>query len=835
MGEGSAAHGARAKPFSIRRLSTRGTPRGLFGSEQVESAPAYGSTTWWIPQVQGPTKVRIVLDDEIVSCAGFLAFGVSQQVDWGMYIERLPDGGKGPSSVDADGCFVPAIPRITAEFRKPRITSKWWTDALWPYRSASFCGVLYAHPLAMQPTQTGLGICYPSTPEISSDGLEYIYPYEEDLLVGIVSLRDASLKVADYSDWTATFNWEAPETRLVAIAGRGMPYVHFERRSEAAVRVIFGDGAQVSAHDGGVLTALVRGRHYALFGPNGCRWECSGPREWTSDLDGKLYWSVAALPDGRTDTLAEFRRHAHVVTIDTQVAWAYEQSSSSVRTELTWQCEAREGEETIPLVALYPHQWKYCEIDSAINCFASPRGSMKLVRTNQLTVRLPSPGLLPVMPTPDTIDVEGVRQLIAAVGRDEQTPLLPTPVHGATEDDAYWSGKALGRLAELARLADAVGMPEERNRFLDKIKDKFALYFNGREKPCFYYDETWNSLIFYPSGSHGLDTALNDHHYTYGYFLNAIGTLVHFDPHWWRAGTNATMVRAIIADVANDDRSDSHFPFMRHFDVYAGHSWGSGAAADIHSLNAEAVGEGINFAQSLALLGCETGDTALRDLGLWLAANEIVAAELYWFNSDRDVFPPHFPWAVAGIVCSDGARYGTWWSTIHEQIYAITLIPIRTGSLYLGRRANDARRRHGSMLQLTGGQLRRWFDIHCMHQAMHDAPAALARYGAQSGERPEWGTSAALTYHWLHALNALGAPQTTSADTPCYHVFRKEGVTTYVAYNPGTAPIRVRFTDGFEFSVSPGTLETQITCRTAPASKRRSFSKKRVAGKSEAC
>ena len=38
------------------------------------------------------------------------------------------------------------------------------------------------------------------------------------------------------------------------------------------------------------------------------------------------------------------------------------------------------------------------------------------------------------------------------------------------------------------------------------------------------------------------------------------------------------MVETLIKDIANWDRNDSRFPFLRNFDPYEGHSWASGHA-----------------------------------------------------------------------------------------------------------------------------------------------------------------------------------------------------------------------------------------------------------------
>lgn len=728
-----------------------------------------------------------------------------------MYAHSIPSQHRGPSSSTGQHAFVPARPRVTGDFRKPISSSKWWTGALWAFRTDEFCVDLYPHPLALRPQPSGLGLSLPTTLHSSPDTQMYSYPYEEDLCVGLAGLNSPTLMVADYTDWTATLRWQDNTKRLQAISGHGMPYVFFERLSAQPAQVCFSVEPEIWADEGDTLAVTVRDRHYALFGPAGSQWTRVNARTWVNDLTGRAYWSVAVLPGERADTLADFKRHAHVVVADTQVEWRYDAANSTVHTRFVVETVAREGDETLPLLALYPHQWKYTDAALTDHRYSSPRGVMKVICASEFSTVLHFPGLLPFLPTPDELDHDQVWRLVDSVGSEHGPPVWPQPLEGGREDDAYWSGKAFGRLSQLVHLADQVGHHTARERFLTVIRDKLGLFFDGGAEPCFYYDKTWHSLIFYPAAEHLLDTSLNDHQYTYGYFLRAVATLLHFDPQWWHRGDNADLVRALIKDVANPDRDDPLFPFLRHFDVYAGHSWGSGAAADrTNGLNAEPSSEAIHFAHAVALVGLELGDDKLRDLGIFLAASEIAGAEQYWLDVDGDVFPYRFPWPVAGIVWGAGAQYGTWWTDRPEETHAISMVPMQAGSLYLARRPDYARRMHTRMHELIGGPTRDWQNVHWMYQALYDPPAALADYERRPGLEPEWGSSDALTYHWLHALAAFGAPDATvRADTPCHHVFSKDGRRTYAAYNPGQESIQVRFSDGAVLNVEPRRLETK--------------------------
>ena len=100
----------------------------------------------------------------------------------------------------------------------------------------------------------------------------------------------------------------------------------------------------------------------------------------------------------------------------------------------------------------------------------------------------------------------------------------------------------------------------------------------GKTEQVFYYDTHWGTLIGYPA-SYGSDQELNDHHFHYGYFIAAAATLAKFDPAWAATAAYGGMVDLLIRDANNYDRADTRFPYLRDFDIYAGHDWASGHGA----------------------------------------------------------------------------------------------------------------------------------------------------------------------------------------------------------------------------------------------------------------
>jgi hypothetical protein len=379
-------------------------------------------------------------------------------------------------------------------------------------------------------------------------------------------------------------------------------------------------------------------------------------------------------------------------------------------------------------------------------------------------------------------------------------------------NDTYWTGKALGRAARLAEIADQVNRADVRDKMLGAIRTRLTDWFTatgGKAERVFYYDRNWGTLIGYPA-SYGSDTDLNDHHFHYGYYVAAAATLAKFDPAWAADGQYGGMVDLLIRDANNYDRGDSRFPFLRDFDIYAGHDWAAGHGAFFAGNNQESSSEGMNFANALIQWGQATGDTAVRDAGLYIYTTQASAIQNYWFDPQDEVFPQGFEHSTVGMVWGDGGAYATWFTADPEKIHGINMLPITGGSLYLGHNPAYVNRNVAEIVRNSGSPTpRSWADIIWSFQALSNPDAALAAFRANSGYPVEEGESRAHTFHWLRNLSALGQVDTgVTANHPLHAVFTKGGARTYVATNLGSAALTVRFSDGTNLVVQPGKTAT---------------------------
>ncbi|SIM84371.1 glycosyl hydrolase [Micromonospora cremea] len=692
-------------------------------------------------------------------------------------------------------------------------TNDWWSSLLWKRTDCAFSEPLHAHPLSYDTFTDGLGFSANSTPAISgtSTGVgEYHYPYVQDIRVGVAGLDAPQVKVDGWTDWTVSPHWSDAARTMRATIGHGLPFAYFQTTGGDAVISATGT-ADVWSNSGATVGFRVNGHDYVGYAPSGATWTVSGGRI-SSTLAGRGYLSVALLPPStsaaeRADLATTYGRYAHAHVTGTTVSYAYNPPTSALTTTYAFTTTAREGTATQTVVSLYPHQWKSLTGSTPITpTYPSARGRMKvLTGVNQFRTAMKFQGVLPELPAVGDgsgADLSTLSNHLAAARAN------PMDQRGG---DTYWTGKGLGRAARLAEVADLVNDTATRDSALNAIRSTLTDWFtasSGKTSKVFYYDGNWGTLIGYPA-SYGSDQELNDHHFHYGYYIAAAATLAKFDPAWAAKTRYGGMVDLLIRDANNYRRDDTRIPYLRDFDIYAGHDWASGHGSFGSGNNQESSSEGMNFANALIQWGQVTGDTAVRDAGIFLYTTQAAAIQEYWFDVSDQNFPAAFGHSTVGMVWGDGGAYATWFSGEPEMIQGINLLPVTGGHLYLGNNPAYVRTNYAELVRNNGGPPTVWQDILWQFQALGDGDAALANLRANPNYTVEEGESRAHTFHWIRNLAALGTVDTTvTANHPLSAVFSRNGARTYVASNPTATAITVTFSNGTTLAVPAGRTAT---------------------------
>jgi endoglucanase Acf2 len=683
---------------------------------------------------------------------------------------------------------------------KPVPTSDWWS-ALVKNGTASN---LFNYPFTMKTTTTGLVVSY-----IPTGVIDDLTPF----LVGVAGLSTSTTSVSDYSDWTVTMDWNDGTHDFQATAGVGMPFLYFSKKTTDVAQVIVNSGTVVISNEMLICTNVKNGADFAVYAPTGSTWNQNG-LVYTSTLNGKNYWSMAFIPltvSNVTTVANEYKKYAYVFPLKTTATYTFNETTSVMHTDFTVETEVKEGTETNMLIGLLPHQWGHLAAGSAVPdkySYATVRGEMKTMAGNSFSVENTFHGILPTLPYVDNYS----------------TGFSPTTLSGkitelenstmATWTDDYNEGQVFNQLMQTARVANEMGDTIARNKLLNTIEtrlDNWLKADNGEVAFLFYYNSTWSTLIGYPSG-YGADSGLNDHQFHWGYFIQAANFVAQFEPGW--AAKWGGMIDMLVRDAAAYDRNDILFPYLRNFSPYEGHSWADGFAANPQGNNQESSSESMNFNTSLIHWGQLTGNKAIRDLGIYLYTTEQTGIEEYWMDIHHRNFPPSQPYSLYSRVWSNSNDNGTFWTADIAASYGIEMYPIQGGSLYLGQDTVYVKRLWNEIVANTGISSNQvnpnlWHDIMWEYLAFIDPAKAIEMYNSFPNRDLKFGISDAQTYHWLHAMNALGQVNSSiTANYPIAGAFIKNGVINYVAQNYSTTPITVTFSTGYQLVVPAGKMVT---------------------------
>jgi hypothetical protein len=362
---------------------------------------------------------------------------------------------------------------------------------------------------------------------------------------------------------------------------------------------------------------------------------------------------------------------------------------------------------------------------------------------------------------------------------------------------------------------------EMRDYMLQTLKEMVGQWADVYTAQFFWYNSQYNSLFGFPQGFGSIQN-FNDHHFHYGYFLRAAAAIGRYDKDWLTK--YLPFIDEIRRDVATYDRGDTQYPFLREFSPFYGHNWADGTGQD--GQNQESVSEAMNIAYGMIELGQLAGDKNLRDLGVYMFAEEELAAQQYWFNSDANLanstgtpYNGNWPDALVHYTGPDGGQwkttlitnvkqFGVFRSTFFGGIagaYTIQQTPMTAYALFFGRNQNWLKETWKQYLLDSGGAPQGPYEtiVAAIQSQLPQSGTtlndvgltpALNRISATHNFFP--GAPNSHAKHWAYSLAALGQiDYGVVADTTSYAVFNNNGQRTYTAYNPGATDITVTFTD----------------------------------------
>ncbi|KAF3033574.1 hypothetical protein E8E12_004567 [Didymella heteroderae] len=280
-------------------------------------------------------------------------------------------------------------------------------------------------------------------------------------------------------------------------------------------------------------------------------------------------------------------------------------------------------------------------------------------------------------------------QLVNAAGTSE---LRQDFIAQTSLNSMYYSGKGLAKFAGIIyTMQTMAGNSNLAAAGLDKLKDAFNVFVNNTQPEPLVYDTVWKGVVSgasYRSSTRdlGLDfgnTAYNDHHFHYGYFVYTAAVIGHLDPSWLNEGSNKQWVNTLVRDYANPV-TDDYFPFSRAFDWFHGHSWAKGLFESSDGKDQESTSEDTFATFALKMWGKISGDANMEARGnLQLAVQARSIRNYFLLKSDNKNQPEQFLFnKVTGILFENKCDHVTYFGSNIEYIQGIHMIPLNPSSAY---------------------------------------------------------------------------------------------------------------------------------------------------------
>ncbi|KAJ5084702.1 hypothetical protein NUU61_009281 [Penicillium alfredii] len=266
---------------------------------------------------------------------------------------------------------------------------------------------------------------------------------------------------------------------------------------------------------------------------------------------------------------------------------------------------------------------------------------------------------------------------------------LKQDMEGQTNlNSMYYSGKALSKFATLVYTVNQLGNNVElATEAFQELKKCFARFVNNQQQYPLAYDAVWKGVVSTAGYKGDLNadfgnTAYNDHHFHYGYFIQAAAIIGALDPSWLTA--NKEWVNMLVRDAGNSVEDDPHFPFSRSFDWYNGHSWAKGLLESFDGKDEESTSEDTMFAYAVKMWGRTTGDSSMEARGnMMLGIMKRSLQSYFLMESDNIHQPSNFTAnKVTGILFENKVDHTTYFGNNLEYIQGIHMLPLLPNSAY---------------------------------------------------------------------------------------------------------------------------------------------------------
>ncbi len=747
---------------------------------------------------------------------------------------------------------------------KPVPSNDWWQGLLMRDKGYN----MYLNPLVAAFSERGLWLTNPGDGYYSGDnpgnGRQTIVTEARDICIGYRGMRqDAEVRVVDYSDYgiaaVATDNTAVDKLTVFLSQGSLYAYCLFAEPQKATVAsdnlvAAFDlNGAPVlqtvgESYTGDCIVVCVRTqsgyennvekgnakqyeeRFYVVNTPADTQF-VREENHIAAVMQKGNYMSVGAMsgvvtvsaaqaaqpiahgaPD--TDEATLLHAHGYAFVTGTSCTYSVDETTNDVTTVYKAQTYAvKQGASAEAITAFMPHHYKKSQDKcSQTYVYSSVRGDIRAHTGNTYETVDKFYGVVPTFtePNDDGYSAQVLYDQLCMLYKNNGGDAPPDK--SLVSGDPYWQGKNLHPMAMAALAADQIGAIELRDAFLQKIRyilEDWFTYTPGEEtdgkSAYFYYDDEWGTL-YYRNSEFGAGVNLADHHFTYGYYMLAAGVLSAYQPDF--AVTYKDMIELLLRDYMNTDRNDDMFPFMRNYDVFAGHGWAGGYADNDGGNNQESAGEALNSWVGAYLYACAVGNDEVKKAAMYGFTTELNAVKTYWFNYDGDGFADFYPFGTLGQLYGASNFFGTFFNGEPLYMYGIHLIPGEEFLTSYALNAKEQAQLKRMMEKMRAEQaswntsedhkrIYAWQHIFIPIVASYDPDEAIAWYEQTLAEQGNVGnTSEQFNVYWMiHGLRSLGSRSTDiwAENGMPATVYYKNGHYTALCYNPAQTAVRYTF------------------------------------------
>lgn len=730
-------------------------------------------------------------------------------------------------------------------------TNNWGTCGMWDYfGTATYTGSIYTYPMAYRASSDGMGFAHPATRVGSTYVVNTLTPNGTftDFFVQPEFETNCS-KVDNITDWTYDMvleNKNDSSQYLKTTMTQASPFGYFQLSKSDTVNIVRKNSTMSSSiiyYNGSTLSdstyvvvkvykvydsSSIKDQadnpdydYYAFYIPNGSKITQRGnSANYIGTLkvdfpsESKAYMSVAWLAESDGDNTKAleiaslYEKYAYNFITDTVSQFAYDEKTSTVTTTFNYIVDRKtESKAEGTIMGIFPHQYKNIGDSKGFlsHTARTLRGEVKYREGSSFTTKLTYSRVLPF--TPDVSDEN--KETLQGYVDEYMSDFMPsvgsyTMCLGETTSDPYVLGKQLNRATNVLRAAEVVGDSEAAERILDGIKGMLELWFTYSptgDSQYFAYHSGIGSLLSCPTTYDSIKQ-MNDHHFHYGYFIQAAAQVGLRDAKW--LDLYAPVVEELIDDIACTTRNSatSRYPYLRNFSPFQGHSWASGFEDPECGNNQESTSEAMHAWYGIILYGAATGNDELRDLGIYLYTTESSAIENYWLDVDGDVLDDNFDdtHVMASLVFGGKYDYATWFSADPAMVQGIQLLPMTAGSYYL------CMDKAYMQQYINYGNRGSWNDIWSEYVALMDPDKGMDNW---SGSYVDNGESKAHTFQYIKSLQLYGLPdKSITSDASLSSVFVKDGKKTYMVYNDDFNVKTFTFSDGVQVTVNAREMAT---------------------------